>query len=109
MFKKNKPVFLPKGSKINNDNVAIEAGKKKGSIKRSREIFSELIIAIEQIAKEINNKNPDIKTKLKNEQSQKAYYRDLYHKALNRELMLVERLAQLEKQLAHKDNVTPIK
>lgn len=35
-LKANKPMVLPKGSAINNDTVALEAGRKRGSIKKSR-------------------------------------------------------------------------
>lgn len=34
-LKTNKPIILPKGSTINNDTVAMEAGRKRGSIKRA--------------------------------------------------------------------------
>ena len=33
-LKANKPTTLPKGSAINNDTVALEAGRKRGSIKQ---------------------------------------------------------------------------
>jgi len=45
-LKANKPTILPKGSAINNDTVALEAGRKRGSIKKSR--HAALIEAIEQ-------------------------------------------------------------
>ena len=45
-LKANKPIILPKGSAINNDTVALEAGRKRGSIKKSRHAV--LIEAIEQ-------------------------------------------------------------
>ena len=45
-LKANKPIVLPKGSAINNDTVAMEAGRKRGSIKKSR--HAALIEAIEQ-------------------------------------------------------------
>lgn len=35
-LKANKSIILPKGSAINNDTVAMEAGRKRGSIKKSR-------------------------------------------------------------------------
>jgi predicted transcriptional regulator len=47
-LKANKPTVLPKGSAINNDTVALEAGRKRGSIKKSR--YAALIEAIEQAA-----------------------------------------------------------
>lgn len=49
-LKANKPTVLPKGSAINNDTVALEAGRKRGSIKKSRHVA--LVEAIEQAAQE---------------------------------------------------------
>lgn len=108
-LKNNTPSILPKGSKINNDNVAMEAGRKKGTIKKSRESFSELIDAIQQTAQEIAKKKPNLKNRLLNERSQKEHYKALYHEGLNRKLMLIAKLAQLEKQLNSHGNVSPIK
>ncbi|ODN55006.1 hypothetical protein A9Z54_15345 [Acinetobacter sp. 51m] len=50
-LKATKPIVLPKGSAINNDTVAMEAGRKRGSIKKSR--HAALIEAIEQAAQEV--------------------------------------------------------
>ena len=47
-LKANKPTTLPKGAAINNDTVALEAGRKRGSIKKSR--HAALINTIEQAA-----------------------------------------------------------
>lgn len=47
-LKANKPTILPKGSAINNDTVALEAGRKRGSIKKSR--HAALVEAIELAA-----------------------------------------------------------
>lgn len=33
-LKSNQPINVPKNSKINNDTVALEAGRKRGSIKK---------------------------------------------------------------------------
>lgn len=49
-LKANKPIILPKGSAINNDTVALEAGRKRGSIKRSR--HAALVQAIELAAQQ---------------------------------------------------------
>lgn len=49
-LKANKPNVLPKGSAINNDTVALEAGRKRGSIKKSR--HATLVEAIKQVAQE---------------------------------------------------------
>lgn len=45
-LKKNVPIHVPKGSPINKDQVALEAGRKRGSI-RSRPGFETLIAEIE--------------------------------------------------------------
>jgi len=42
-----KPQNVPKGSGINKDTVALEAGRKRGSIKKSRAENAELIAEIE--------------------------------------------------------------
>ena len=47
----NKPTILTKGSAINNDTVALEAGRKRGSIKKSR--HAALVEAIELAAQEV--------------------------------------------------------
>ena len=49
-LKANKPIILPKGSAINNDTVAFEAGRKRGSIKKSR--HAALVQAIELAAQQ---------------------------------------------------------
>jgi len=49
-LKANKPTILPKGSAINNDTVALEAGRKRGSIKKSR--YAALVEAIDLAAQE---------------------------------------------------------
>lgn len=49
-LKANRPTVLAKGSAINNDTVALEAGRKRGSIKKSR--HAALVEAIELVAQE---------------------------------------------------------
>jgi hypothetical protein len=107
-LKDDKPIRIVKGSIINKDAVALEAGRKRGSIKKSRQTFADLIAAIDLAALESMQKEPDLLVKLEKERSQKSNYRDLYQKALNRELMLLSRLADLEKRLKKYDNVTSL-
>ncbi|MET3135062.1 hypothetical protein AAKU55_005365 [Oxalobacteraceae bacterium GrIS 1.11] len=47
-----KPQVVPRGTKITNDAVSLEAGRKKGSIKKSRSIFAFLIADIDRAAAE---------------------------------------------------------
>ena len=50
-LKKGTSKIVPKGTKITNDAVALEAGRGKGSIKKSRLVFADLIAAIDEAAK----------------------------------------------------------
>ncbi len=100
-IKNNNPIFVPKGSRINNDSVALEAGKTRGSIKKSRKTFTSLIEEIEKAAQlqseqEINT----VTHQLEKRKSEKEHYRNLYHQSINRELMLLEKLAEIEKQVS---------
>lgn len=104
----NTPIRLPKGTPINNDSVALEAGRGRGSIKKSRNAFSALIEAIKTADTANTSKKVDVKIQLENEKSKKENYRELYHLSLNREIMLLERLDQLEKRLKQISNITPI-
>jgi hypothetical protein len=108
---RNKPNVVPIGRPINNDTVALEAGRKRGSIKKSRTVFHELITAIEQASENATFKEDQVskvRNILRGERVQKQNYRELYHMALNRELMLIERLTQIEKKLLKYDNVISI-
>lgn len=49
-LKSGKPQVVAKGTKITNDAVSLEAGRKKGSIKKSRSIFAGLIADIDLAA-----------------------------------------------------------
>ncbi|WP_338920124.1 hypothetical protein V0M98_23580 [Pseudomonas silesiensis] len=94
---------VPLGTKITNDSVALEAGRGKGSIKKKRDSFDELILKIKAAAakqKKENNVKP-------NKASEKLF-KNLYHESLARELMLISQLDELEKNLATVSNVTNI-
>ena len=63
-LKSNSPIRIPKDSKISNDNVSLEAGRKKGTIKKSRPIFDELITAINKTKKKDDALIIEAQTKL---------------------------------------------
>ena len=61
----NTPIRVPKGSKINNDTVALEAGLKRGAVKRSRPELAELLDDIKEaeakrLGKEYSKQNSKI-------------------------------------------------
>ena len=99
-LRKGTPINVRKGVKITNDAVALEAGRKKGSIKKSRASFSDLIDAIniaatEQLKSSTNNEN-----KLTNARAKAEQYRIELEAALGREISLLYELYQLKKQLS---------
>lgn len=64
-----KPQNVPKGSSINKDTVALEAGRKRGSIKKSRAENAELIAEIEAAAAQQETSKPSASEQV---QKQKA-------------------------------------
>ena len=95
----NQTINVPKGSKINNDTVALEAGRKRGSIKKSRDVCVDLILKIEEISSEKKFPKKKYEQKILKWKNKANEYRDLYEEVLNRELMLIERLRNLDIEL----------
>ena len=81
-LKANKPIVLPKGSAINNDTVAMEAGRKRGSIKKSR--HAALIEAIEQAVLSPAQQIEQAKTKTKAVKSDYEQLKEDYEKLLEK-------------------------
>jgi len=95
----NKPINVPIGTKITNDAVSLEAGRKKGTIKKSRSQFTELIAEIEQAANRLKAPIQDCKVQVEKYKRKYIKQKTLYEQALNRELMYLERINELEKRL----------
>lgn len=110
-MKNGNPIRVSKGSKISKDSVAIEAGRKKGSIKKSRESFSDLIEAISIAAESQNNSLNHSVEKLKQTRQKAEQYRNDLEAALAREICLLHELYELKKQLSKLTgaNVIPIR
>lgn len=109
-LKVNKPIRIDIGTKISNDSVALEAGRSKGAIKKSRLIFADLIVAIDIAAKEQNITPLDQRKLLKIQEELKTVREDL-EKALGREISLLYENYQLKKQLnaLNGSNIIPIR
>lgn len=91
-LKKGRPENVPKGTKITNDSVSQEAGRKKGTIKRSRPIFKDLIDEISAAAAEQSKPADEQKAKIDELKAEVAKYRTLWEEALAREVSLVRQL-----------------
>ena len=99
----NKPNVLPPGSKITINNVALEAGRGKGSIRKDRECFNELREKTKAAAAKQKKENS-----AKLNKGDEKLFKDLYHESLARELMLISQIDGLDKGLTALSNVTNI-
>lgn len=99
-LKVNKPIRVAKGIRITNDSVALEAGRGKGSIKKSRAIFAELIQEIDDAAAAQTQSESTHKAKLDKAKTTTAKYRDQLDAALAREVALLYEVYTLRKELA---------
>ncbi len=93
----NKPINVPIRTKITNDSVSLEAGRKKGTIKKSREIFIELIEEIHKASEKEKKPLKDSQILIDKYKAKAKEYQKLYFESLNRELMLIEKLNEIEK------------
>lgn len=89
---RGKPENVPKGTKITNDSVSLEAGRKKGTIKRSRPIFKDLIDEINAAAAEQLKPEDAQKARIDQLKAEVSKYRTLWEEALTREVSLVKQL-----------------
>jgi hypothetical protein len=87
-------------AKINNDAVALEAGRKKGSIKKSRPQFAQLIADIDQANREVAAALTEPTAKLERVKSEKKTLEQELDDALEREIALLKELFELKVELA---------
>ncbi|MGT2509741.1 hypothetical protein [Cupriavidus basilensis] len=101
-----------RGAKINNDAVALEAGRKKGSIKKGRPQFAKLISEIESAANASSNDfKSDLGERLEEAKKHRKDLQTQLDAALLRELSLLREVFQLKKELVslRGGNVIPIR
>lgn len=114
-LKRGKPDNVPPGTKITNDSVSQEAGRKKGTIKKSRPVFSDLIEAIEAAGVAEPTPLDQMKGRLEQTKAEVARYRALWEEALAREVSLVKELWDVKETWAKErepmtgGKVTPIR
>ncbi|MEW8052014.1 MAG: hypothetical protein AB2784_08280 [Candidatus Thiodiazotropha endolucinida] len=99
-LKNYKSIIVPPGSRISNDTVALEAGRGRGSIKKSRPAFTPLIKAINDAAKAQALTRDDTKIKAEKHRNTADKYRQLWEEALSRELSLILELHELKTELS---------
>uniref|UniRef100_UPI003F493DC1 hypothetical protein n=1 Tax=Cupriavidus taiwanensis TaxID=164546 RepID=UPI003F493DC1 len=89
-----------KGARINNDTVAIEAGRKKGSIKKSRPQFTELIAAIDAANAVAGRPKLELTERLNRAKGDAKDLQAQLDESLGRELALLHQVFRLRKELA---------
>jgi hypothetical protein len=110
-LKAGNPKIVRKGTKITNDAVSMEAGRRKGSIKKSRGAFADLISSITLAAAEQSSPKNKQKERLARTRGLAAQYQCDLEAALAREVSLLKELYDVKKELARLtgDNVVPIR
>lgn len=98
-LKKRKPLNVPAGGRITNDQISLEAGRGRGSIKKSREIYSELITAIEKAEKERQQQNNKDEEKYERRRSEANKYKLLYQQSIAREISLARENEELKGEI----------
>lgn len=98
-LKKGQPLIVRKGTKITNDAVSLEAGRGKGTIKKSRPIFADLIAAIDEAAAERPDPQGALKGQLVSAKGVAEEYRRLWEEALAREASLLMELYEAKKTI----------
>ena len=89
-----------KGARINNDTVALEAGRKKGSIKKSRPQFTELIAAIDAANVVTGRPKLELSERLNRAKGDAKDLQAQLDESLARELSLLRQVFSLRKELA---------
>jgi len=110
-LKDGQPKIVPKGTKITRDAVSLEAGRGKGSIKKSRPVFSQLIADIEAAAAEQSLPRRGVEQQSDRLKSEIKELRTQLDAALSREMSLVYELFEVKHALAKINNskVVPIR
>ena len=110
-IKQGIPRIVRKDARITNDSVSLEAGRQKGSIKKSRQQFGALIAAIDDAAFEQSRPQNDQGQRLKRVKETAATLRIELDFALAREVSLLAELYDTKKKLAALtgENVLPIR
>lgn len=110
-LQKGRPKIVPAGTKITNDAVSLEAGRKRGSIKKSRDLFQDLIAAIDSASTGQTKPRQDEVERLNKVRQNAGYLREQLDAALARELSLLSELYETKKRLCQLtgENVLPLR
>lgn len=105
------PINIAKGYKITNTSVALEAGRTKGSIKKSRAIFRALIDAIQAAGNSQSKDKNLVRLSLDKYKARCHQLRDERDGAIAREISLLYEVYRLKQELKALtgQNILPIR
>lgn len=103
----DRPLRIPKGSKINYDNVALEMGLKKGAIKKGRG-YDEFRLAIDEAAKRQQARITPA-DRLREAKSLTNKYQTLWEQSIGRELCLARQVRDLSNQVEELEKQQPLR
>lgn len=103
----DRPLRIPKGSKINYDNVALEMGLKKGAIKKGRG-YDEFRLAIDEAAKRQQARITPA-DRLREAKSLASKYQTLWEQSIGRELCLARQVRDLSNQVEELEKQQPLR
>jgi hypothetical protein len=98
-LKKNVPIHVPMHSKITRDAVSLEAQRGKGSIKKSRTVYTNLIKAIDFAALEQSKSKVYRQEQVERIKLESRSLRQQLDSALSREVSLLNELFETRKKL----------
>ncbi len=106
-----KPVNVTRGARINNDAVSVEAGRGKGSIKKSRPGYADLIARIDAAALKQSQPKREAADRAHRMSSRVEELEEKLDAALSREMSLVYELLSVRKELSRltDEKVVPIR
>jgi hypothetical protein len=110
-LEEGRPQVVPKGTRITNDAVALEAGRGKGRIKKSRQIFAAVIEEIAVAAARQSKPRDASAFALKAAKGRVEQFRRLWEDALAREACLLMELLEVRRELVRLtgEKVLPIR
>ena len=109
-LKRGKPINVVPGGRITNDQVSLEAGRGRGSIKKSRPVFAELISAIEEASKAKNKPSAETQEKYLRKRAEAENYKSQYKKSIAREISMLKQIYELKQEIdkLRNDKVKPL-
>ena len=98
-LKRGKPINVMPGGRITNDQVSLEAGRGRGSIKKSRPVFAELISSIEEASRVKNKPSAETQDKYLRKRAEAENYKAQYKKSIAREISMLKQIYELKQEI----------